>query len=120
MRFSWFPSTLVTAVATRPHTPATAPRAEESAEPSSPGRWRRARNSLRVPGALVRIAKRDPGHIPERLTIYAVDRYSDGARDWAERTRAAEPDSSPAVLAEVQRRRTVGTARVDGAIAGTP
>ena len=51
---------------------------EESVEPS--GRWARARNSLRVPGVLVRLARRDPHHIPERLTIYTVDRHADGAR----------------------------------------
>jgi hypothetical protein len=51
---------------------------QESVEPS--GLWARARNSLRVPGVLVRLAKRDPHHIPEQLTIYTVDRHADGAR----------------------------------------
>ena len=91
---------------------------EESVEPS--GRWARARQSLRVPGVLVRLAKRDPHHIPERLTIYTVDRHADEARDWAQRARDAAPDSSPAVLADGQRRRTISTARIDGAVAGTP
>jgi len=40
---------------------------QEPVEPS--GFWARARQSLRVPGVLVRLAKRDPHHIPERLTI---------------------------------------------------
>jgi hypothetical protein len=84
------------------------------------GRWARARRSLRVPGALVRLVVRDPQHIAERLTIYAVDRRSAGARDWAQRVRDAEPDASRPALVEVQRRRTVSTARIDGAIAGTP
>jgi hypothetical protein len=88
------------------------------AEPSRP--LARARNSLRVPGVLVRLAKRDPHHIPERLTIYTVDRHADGARAWAQQARAAAPDRSPAVLAERQRRRTISTARIDGAVAGTP
>jgi hypothetical protein len=92
--------------------------AEESVEPS--GRWARARQSLRVPGVLVRLAKRDPHHIPERLTIYTVDRNADEARVWAERARDGAPDSSPAILADGQRRRTISTARIDGAVAGTP
>ncbi len=91
---------------------------DDSAEPR--GRWARARNSLRVPGVLVRVVKRDPHHIPERLTIYTVDRHADGARAWAQQVRDAAPDSSPAVLAERQRRRTISTARIDGAVAGTP
>ena len=91
---------------------------EESGGPS--GLWARARNSLRVPGALVRLARRDPHHIPERLTIYSVDRQADRAREWARRAREAAPESSPAVLGDAQRRRTISTARIDGAVAGTP
>ena len=91
---------------------------EASGERSGPGA--RARNSLRVPGALVRLARRDPHHIPERLTIYSVDRQADRAREWARRAREAAPESSPAVIADGQRRRTISTARIDGAVAGTP
>ena len=91
---------------------------EESGERSGAGA--RARDSLRVPGALVRLARRDPHHIPERLTIYSVDRQADRAREWARRAWEAEPESSPAVLADGQRRRTISTARIDGAVAGTP
>ena len=91
---------------------------EGAVEPS--GRWARARQSLRVPGVLVRLARRDPHHIPERLTIYEVDRQADGVRVWAQGTRDAVPDRSPAVLADGQRRRTISTARIDGAVAGTP
>ena len=92
--------------------------ADDSVEPS--GVWARARNSLRIPGVLVRLAKRDPHHIPERLTIYTVDRHAAGAREWAQRIRDAAPASSPAALADGQRRRTISTARIDGAVAGTP
>ena len=92
--------------------------AEESVEPL--GRLARARQSLRVPGALVRLARRDPHHIPERLTIYTVERHADEARDWAQRALAAAPDRSPTMLADVQRRRAISTARIDGAVAGTP
>ena len=94
------------------------PMAQESVERS--GLWARARKSLRVPGVLVRLAKRDPHHIPERLTIYTVDRHADEARVWARRARDAAPESSPAVLADGQRRRAISTARIDGAVAGTP
>jgi hypothetical protein len=91
----------------------------DAADPSA-GHWARARSSLRVPGALVRLAWRDPHHVPERLTIYAVDRQADAARAWAQRAQERAPDASAAVLADDQRRRTIGTARIDGAIAGTP
>jgi hypothetical protein len=92
---------------------------DDFADPSS-SLWARARNSLRVPGVLVRLALYDPAHIPERLTIYSVDKQADSARSWAQRAREAEPETPVALLADVQRRRTVGTARIDGAIAGTP
>ncbi len=91
---------------------------EGSWEPS--GLRARVRSSLRVPGGLVLLARRDPHHIPERLTIYAVDRQADAARAWARRARDAAPNISPSALADGQRRRTISTARVDGAVAGTP
>jgi hypothetical protein len=84
------------------------------------GLWARSRHSLRVPGALVRLVIRDPQHIPERLTIYAVKRRAEGAREWAHRVRDAEPNSSKSALVDIQRRRTISTARIDGAVAGTP
>ena len=92
---------------------------DDSFEPSR-SRWARARNSLRVPGVLLRLALYDPKHIPERLTIYSVDKQADTARSWAQHARAAEPDTPVAVLADTQRRHTVSTARIDGAVAGTP
>jgi hypothetical protein len=92
----------------------------DAEEPGGLGRWARARQSLRVPGALVRLVVRDPQHIPERLTIFAVDRRAAGARVWAHRVRDAEQTASRPALVDVQRRRTVSTARIDGAIAGTP
>jgi hypothetical protein len=82
--------------------------------------WTRARNSLRVPGVLIRLALYDPEHIPERLTIYSVDKHAGSARLWAERAREADPETPVAVLADRQRARTVSTARIDGAVAGTP
>jgi hypothetical protein len=93
----------------------------EADEPeSADGGSSRIRQRLRAPIALVRILRRDPHHVPERLTIFAVDRQAAGARAWAERVRAQSPDTARSLLAEDQQRRTIGTARVDGAIAGTP
>ena len=92
---------------------------EGSFEPS--GLWARARNSLRVPGALVRLARRDPHHIPERLTIYAGRSAGGRARARGRSGRGTPRRTrSPAVLADGQRRRTISTARIDGAVAGTP
>jgi hypothetical protein len=84
------------------------------------GRWARIRGALRVPHGLLRQVLYDPTHLPERLTIYSVARQAESARTWAQRIRASEPDTPVAVLAERQRHRTVSTARIDGAIAGTP
>lgn len=93
--------------------------ATEAHEPAEEHRGR-IRSSLRVPGVLLRIVKRDPTHVPERLTIYSVDRGAKAAAEWARRAREAAPDTPPAVLVEEQRRRTVSTARINGAVAGTP
>ena len=103
-----------------PQAPDTGPPVEDSTDDASEHWWTRALHSLRVPGALVRLALYDPVHLPERLTIYTVDKHADGARSWAQRAHEAEPDTPPAVLADAQRRHTVSTARVDGAVAGTP
>jgi hypothetical protein len=90
---------------------------EESVEPAAP--LARARQTLRVPGVLVRLARRDPHHIPERLTLYEADRQAADARVWAQRAREAAPDRSSALLVDSQRRSTISTARIDGAVAGT-
>jgi hypothetical protein len=74
------------------------------------------RRRLRAPVTFVRLIRRDPHHVPERLTIFAVDRQAAAAHDWAERAR----ERSRAATADDQLRRTIATARVDGAIAGTP
>ena len=97
----------------------TSPPEEDSLDPPV-GMWARVRNSLRVPGLLLRLVLYDPRHLPERLTIYSVDKQADSARAWAQQAREAEPETPLAVLADTQRRRTVSTARVDGAVAGTP
>jgi hypothetical protein len=59
------------------------PNGDSAEEPvGGSGLRARARRSLRVPGALIRLLVRDPQHIPERLTIYAVDRRAAGASEW--------------------------------------
>ncbi len=84
------------------------------------GVWARTRRIFKASGTVVRLAKRDPHHIAERLTLLSVDRQADPARAWAQRALATAPDASPALLADDLRRRTIGVARIDGAIAGTP
>jgi hypothetical protein len=74
------------------------------------------RRRLRAPVTFVRLIRRDPHHVPERLTIFAVDHQAAAAREWAERAR----ERPRAATADDQLRRTITTARVDGAIAGTP
>ncbi len=102
-----------------PASPEAGPPADDSVD-SSTHWWTRARHSLRVPGGLLRLALYDPTHLPERLTIYSVEKQAESARSWAQQTREAEPETPLAVLADAQRRRTVSTARIDGAVAGTP
>lgn len=90
----------------------------EDDEAERAGLLSRARHSLGVPRFLIRVVTRDPHHVPERLTVYAVDRQKDSVRAWAERRRAQTRE--PAEIADDQLRRTITTARLDGAISGTP
>ncbi len=69
---------------------------------------------------LLRVAWRDPDHLPERLMLAAADRLGPPARVWAEETRARRPNETPATIAAEVRRQSALVARVDGAIAGTP
>jgi hypothetical protein len=69
---------------------------------------------------LVRIAYRDPEHVSERLTLQAVRNLAGPSREWALAARQAQPDASPAELADALRDRSAKLARVDGAVAGTP
>lgn len=69
---------------------------------------------------LVRIVYRDPEHVSERLTLYVTDRRGDESREWAQSARAARPDTPVAVIAEELRTQSAQTARIDGAISGTP
>ncbi len=70
--------------------------------------------------ALIRVVYRDPEHVPERLTWYAVDHLAKESRDWAASTRAANPETPRAKIADDLRTRSAQIARIDGAISGTP
>jgi len=70
--------------------------------------------------ALIQLAYRDPEHLPERLTVFAVQRLGEPARRWAESAHADHPDADNGRLVAEPRGRTATVARIDGAIAGTP
>jgi hypothetical protein len=68
----------------------------------------------------VRIVYRDPEHVAERLTLYAVARLADASVQWAQAVRSARNYTSAAEIAEELRIQTAQIARIDGAISGTP
>jgi hypothetical protein len=92
-----------------------APEASVAEEPA--GHVRRVWASTRE---LMRIAYRDPEHVPERLTLHAVRNLAEPSRAWAVAARRARPDASPAELADAVREQSIKLARLDGAVAGTP
>jgi hypothetical protein len=69
---------------------------------------------------LMRIAYRDPTHIPERLTLHATQNLAEPSRAWAENALRKRPDATPAEIAEDLRGQSGKIARIDGAVAGTP
>jgi hypothetical protein len=69
---------------------------------------------------VVRTVLRDPENVPERLTLLAVDRLAEPSREWAARALAAHPESGRDAIAQTLRAGSAKTARIDGAIAGTP
>jgi hypothetical protein len=75
---------------------------------------------LGVPRRLVRVVRRDPEHVAERLAIYAVNSHGQDSWDWAQRKRRERPNTPTSVLVEELRLRTARLARIDGAISGTP
>lgn len=95
--------------------PSSAP--PEPSARASRGYLRRVFAGSRV---LVRLVYRDPEHVAERLTLYAVDRIADESTQWVESARQKRPDMPPAEIAEELRGRSAQVARVDGAISGTP
>src|SRR5262245_40775920 len=78
------------------------------------------RGTIAASRQLLRIAFRDPEHVPERLSLAAARRLGPAAREWAEATREARPDEPAATVAERVRAQSAQVARVDRAIAGTP
>jgi len=81
------------------------------------GRIRGAFDSSR---ALVRLVYRDPENVPERLTLKAVERLGEPAREWARRQASTDSVADRARACAELRRHTAQAARIDGAIAGTP
>jgi hypothetical protein len=69
---------------------------------------------------LVRIVYRDPEHVAERLTLYAIDRLGGPSHEWALAARKAHSGVPPAQVAEATVTQSAQIARIDGAISGTP
>jgi hypothetical protein len=99
---------------TIPETPAAA---EEAPKEVSRGHVRRAFGGTKE---LVRIAYRDPAHIPERLTLHASQNLATPSREWAENVLRERPEATPAEIADELREQSAKIARIDGAVAGTP
>jgi hypothetical protein len=92
-----------------------------------PGTWRDygrpmsvASRALGGTKELMRIAYRDPEHIPQRLTLHATQNLAEPSREWAEKALRERPDATPAELADDLRTQSTRIARIDGAVAGTP
>src|SRR5689334_22208224 len=63
--------------------------------------------------ALVRLVHRDPEHVAERLTLFAVDRIADESAQWADSAVRNRPDTPAAEIAEELRRKSAQIARID-------
>ena len=70
------------------------------------------------PGKLWDRMKSDPQYAPEHLALEAVRRLGPQARDWAARSRAAQPDVPADVLAQRAVKRFRNHARLSGAVSG--
>jgi hypothetical protein len=103
-------------MASADQTDAAASAPELGVEPTK-GRVRRMFTGSRE---AVRIVYRDPEHVAERLTLYAVARLADPSLEWARLVRSTRGDIPPAEIAEELRLQTAQVARIDGAISGTP
>ncbi len=89
-------------------------------QPAAPEPRRRLRRVFAASRALVRLVHRDPEHVAERLTLFAIDHIADETERWAQSAGRRRPDTSAAELGEEQRLSTAQLARIDGAISGTP
>ena len=70
------------------------------------------------PGTLWARMRADPQYAPEHLALEAVRRLGPEARDWAERTRASQPELSDHALAWLAVKRFTNLARLSGAVSG--
>ena len=89
-------------------------------EPGADARKGYVRRVFTGSRALLRSVYRDPEHVAERLTLYAVDRIADQETQWADAVRGKRPDTPRAEIAEELRIKSAQLARIDGAISGTP
>jgi hypothetical protein len=95
----------------------TGPTEPESGSSLPRGRLRRTFSGSRE---AIRIVYRDPEHVAERLTLYAVARLANASIEWAESVHLAGDETPPAEIVEELRIQTAQIARIDGAISGTP
>jgi hypothetical protein len=91
-----------------------------SLEPTAPAQRGYVRRLFSGTRELVRIVYRDPEHVAERLTLYAVERMADQSTDWAQATLRNHPDTPRAEIVEELRSNAALVARIDGAVSGTP
>jgi hypothetical protein len=79
-------------------------------------------DALSVPRELLRIVRRHPHQLPERVVLFAVQRLAEPTRAWAAAVRARSGGDEAALSARGAAlvRETTTASRVDGAVAGTP
>jgi hypothetical protein len=95
---------------------------QPAVEPEPDARASRGRVRRMFAGSreAVRIVYRDPEHVSERLTLYAIARLAEPSAQWAQSVRTTRADTPLAEIVEELRTQTAQVARIDGAISGTP
>jgi hypothetical protein len=88
--------------------------------PNGESRSPRIRTLVANSRHLIRLVYRDPEHLPERLTLKAVERLAQTSRAWAQAELSRRPDAGPGPLADELRARSARVSRLNGAVAGTP
>ncbi len=94
--------------------------AEPDPEPDQRASRGRVRRTFAGSREAIRIVYRDPEHVSERLTLYAIARLAEPSAQWAQLVRTTRPDTPVAEIVEELRTQTAQVARIDGAISGTP
>jgi len=89
-----------------------------SNDAASTTRRDRLKQGASLPAQGLRIALRDPEHVPERLLLRVTERVAVPCSKWAQRVRSDSGGISDAATREYWR--TVHMARMNGAVAGTP